>query len=203
MQIYRHDVTHVYCLLFRRSALIARGPVFGKGHQCNKQPTIVAGGRGRIDCVELLCLFHGQTCSASSKTRWTVLCSSTAIADRSLHSDDTKWLGLWTCTTNSLHAFHVTIIYVFVCWSFWIHCLLVSRTNIFCFVWLLGLVGVMLILRGDCILCTLNGGAWYCVMCSCFWPQCLTPSMPVSLEFSDIQSPTFFRPRYTVGQECV
>ena len=67
METYRHDVIYVYCLLFGRSSVITRGSVFGKGRQCNKIPTTVAGDRGRMDCMELMCSPHGQTCSASIK----------------------------------------------------------------------------------------------------------------------------------------
>jgi len=218
VQIYRQDVIHVYCLLFRRSAVIARGPVFAKGRQCNKLSTTVAGDRGRIDCLELMRLFAWRT-DLFSQHQDSKKCfvhyyscyrpvTCIRISDTNWRANYTiknveKWPGLWTRTTNSLRACHVTLIYVFICWSFWIQCLLASRTNIFYFVWLHGLVDVMLVLRVGCILCTFVGGACYCVMCSCFWPHCLTRRLRSRWNFRMFNPSHSVDPGTPYGQECV
>jgi hypothetical protein len=89
-----------------------------------------------------------------------------------------------------------------MCWSFWIYCLLVSRTNIFFFVWLLGLVDVMLVLRRGCILCTSIGGTCYCVMCSCLRPHCLTFRCRSRWNFRMFNPTHSVDPCTQYGQEC-
>jgi hypothetical protein len=137
--------------------------------------------------------------SHEPKIRRTVFCTAAAgyrpvtcirICDTDWRANYTiknveKWPGLWTCTTNGQPACRVTLIYVFICWSFWIHCLLVSRTNVFYFVWLLDLVDVVLV-SVEVAFCALSFEARVTVWCFRAADHIVWPFVPVSVKMSDV-----------------